>query len=112
VLSIALARADARVWCRPRQEAGLITRIAATVASRPPGSAQQAGRRSRPEPAGAAEGAASEGRTTGPATRSGNPAKRAHNLHPPVNTGGWNSPAIYPAPALPATPWNTRPRLI
>ena len=70
--SIALARADARRWCRPRQEAGLIMRIAATAASRPPGvgpgpSRPESPRRPRAPPHDRA------------AIPSGNPAKRAHN---------------------------------
>jgi hypothetical protein len=76
VASIALARADARAWCRPRQETGLIMRIAATAASRPPG----VGRVTPPAGAGRRRrGHRERPRTTRPATPSGNPAKRAHN---------------------------------
>ena len=70
--SIALARADARRWCRPRQEAGLIMRIAAGAASRPPGVGPGPRRPEPPRPPRAPS-------TTRPAIPSGNPAERAHN---------------------------------
>ena len=106
---IAPARADARVWCRPRQEAGLIMRIAATAASRPPGA-----RPSGPaaEPAGAAEATASEGRTTRPAIPRGDPANACLIAAArEYRRGQW--PAIYrgtgPSPTAPS---NARPRLL
>jgi len=54
------------VWCRPRQEAGLITRIAATAASRPPGVGPG------PQPAGA--GRSRRGHRERPA-RQGRPSR-------------------------------------